>query len=114
MIIFAFFPALCDSDETSVVSQELLSNRMQRMEEKLDAILKHLDINGEKTADWGEGTKSSSSLNQVDDNRRSNNETQQKLPNSWFMWAIFMHEAWLFMQHANVLLNPYLQRLDRK
>ena len=31
----------------------------------------------------------------------------------WGLWLLFVHEAWLFMQHANVLLNPYLQRLDR-
>jgi hypothetical protein len=117
MIILVFSPALCVSDDISAVSQEILSKRMQRMEEKLDAILKHLDIHSndlEATADRSKGLKSASSLKSVDNERRySKNETHE-VPNNWFMWAIFMHEAWLFMQHANVLLNPYLQRLDRK
>ncbi|KAJ1488716.1 hypothetical protein T484DRAFT_1782529 [Baffinella frigidus] len=33
---------------------------------------------------------------------------------SMLLTVVFIHEVWLFMQHANVLLNPYLQRLDRK
>ena len=33
---------------------------------------------------------------------------------SLLLTALFIHEVWLFMQHANVLLNPYLQRLDRQ
>ena len=27
----------------------------------------------------------------------------------WGLWALVVHEVWVFMQHANVLLNPYLQ-----
>ena len=27
----------------------------------------------------------------------------------WVLWLLFAHETWVFMQHANVLLNPYLQ-----
>jgi hypothetical protein len=30
----------------------------------------------------------------------------------WLL-ILFIHEAWLLFQHANVLCNPYLQRLDR-
>ena len=29
------------------------------------------------------------------------------------LWALLVHEVWVLMQHGNVLLNPYLQRLDR-
>eukprot|EP00904_Undaria_pinnatifida_P009355 jgi/Undpi1/554/HiC_scaffold_10.g04018.m1 len=32
---------------------------------------------------------------------------------AWLVVATFVHEAWLFLQHANVLLNPLCQRLDR-
>ena len=31
----------------------------------------------------------------------------------WALWALVVHEVWVLMQHGNVLLNPYLQRLDR-
>ena len=31
----------------------------------------------------------------------------------WWLTLLLIHEAWLLMQHANVLCNPYLQRLDR-
>jgi hypothetical protein len=31
----------------------------------------------------------------------------------WVLWALVVHEVWVLMQHGNVLLNPYLQRLDR-
>ncbi|CAE7610932.1 CER3 [Symbiodinium natans] len=28
--------------------------------------------------------------------------------------VLFLHEAWVMLQHANVLLNPFCQRLDRR
>jgi hypothetical protein len=31
----------------------------------------------------------------------------------WALWALVVPEVWVLMQHGNVLLNPYLQRLDR-
>ena len=99
-----------DSDE--------LSNRIQRLEDKLDAILKHLRIDQDATdkiiARGKESAQASPQLGiQKKSNVLSNSELDQ-MPNNWFVWALFVHEAWLFMQHANVLLNPYLQRLDRK
>lgn len=32
---------------------------------------------------------------------------------AWWVVLTFVHEAWLCLQHANVLLNPLCQRLDR-
>lgn len=32
---------------------------------------------------------------------------------AWLVVVTFVHEAWLCLQHANVLLNPLCQRLDR-
>lgn len=32
---------------------------------------------------------------------------------AWLAVATFVHEAWLLLQHANILLNPLCQRLDR-
>ena len=32
---------------------------------------------------------------------------------AWLVVLTFVHEAWLCLQHANVLLNPLCQRLDR-
>ena len=32
----------------------------------------------------------------------------------WWLTILAVHEAWLLMQHANVLCNPFLQRMDRK
>ncbi|CAM9724028.1 unnamed protein product, partial [Choristocarpus tenellus] len=31
----------------------------------------------------------------------------------WLIVGIFIHELWVCLQHANVLLNPFCQRLDR-
>lgn len=31
----------------------------------------------------------------------------------WLVVATFVHEVWLLLQHANILLNPLCQRLDR-
>ena len=30
------------------------------------------------------------------------------------MLALLLHEAWVTLQHGNVLLNPFCQRLDRR
>lgn len=32
---------------------------------------------------------------------------------AWLAVATFVHEVWLLLQHANILLNPCCQRLDR-
>ncbi|CAM9871186.1 unnamed protein product [Ectocarpus fasciculatus] len=32
---------------------------------------------------------------------------------AWLAVATFVHEVWLLLQHANILLNPLCQRLDR-
>lgn len=32
---------------------------------------------------------------------------------AWLVVVTFVHEAWLFLQHANILLNPLCQKLDR-
>ncbi|CAM9355689.1 unnamed protein product [Ectocarpus sp. 6 AP-2014] len=32
---------------------------------------------------------------------------------AWLVVATFVHEVWLLLQHANILLNPLCQRLDR-
>lgn len=32
---------------------------------------------------------------------------------AWFAVGIFVHEVWVLLQHANILLNPLCQRLDR-
>lgn len=32
---------------------------------------------------------------------------------AWMVVATFVHEVWLCLQHANILLNPLCQRLDR-
>lgn len=32
---------------------------------------------------------------------------------AWLVVATFVHEVWLGLQHANILLNPLCQRLDR-
>lgn len=36
---------------------------------------------------------------------------------SWFSWilaVLLLHEYWVYLQHCNVLANPYCQRLDRQ
>ncbi len=40
-------------------------------------------------------------------------ENAREFELSGFVTILFIHEVWVFMQHANVLMNPYLQRLDR-
>ena len=32
----------------------------------------------------------------------------------YFLTTVFLHEYWVFLQHANVFGNPYLQHLDRQ
>ncbi len=32
----------------------------------------------------------------------------------WLAVGTFVHEVWLMLQHANILLNPLCQRLDRR
>lgn len=33
---------------------------------------------------------------------------------AWLAVGTFVHEVWLCLQHANILLNPLCQRLDRR
>jgi hypothetical protein len=32
----------------------------------------------------------------------------------WWITALFLHEYWVYLQHSNVLANPFCQRLDRQ
>jgi hypothetical protein len=116
--VFMGLSVLCSLAEISVVD---LSDRMQRLEDKLDAIINHLSIDKDSIGKINANTKETmrflrNSVTHSDSNRRldTTESVPDQMPNNWFIWALFVHEAWLFMQHANVLLNPYLQRLDRK
>ena len=33
---------------------------------------------------------------------------------SWIWCVLLLHEYWVYLQHSNVLANPYCQRLDRQ
>lgn len=33
---------------------------------------------------------------------------------TWLAVGTFVHEVWLCLQHANILFNPFCQRLDRR
>ncbi len=35
-------------------------------------------------------------------------------PFSWLWCVLLLHEYWVYLQHSNVLANPYCQRLDRQ
>ena len=46
----------------------------------------------------------------------SSNNACDTCPNSWY-WlqsTLLLHEYWVYLQHTNVLANPYCQRLDRQ
>lgn len=32
---------------------------------------------------------------------------------AWFTVGVFVHEVWVLLQHANILVNPLCQKLDR-
>ena len=38
----------------------------------------------------------------------------QKSPWNWLRVCLILHEYWVYLQHWNVLSNPYCQRLDRQ
>jgi hypothetical protein len=33
---------------------------------------------------------------------------------AWIWCVLLLHEYWVYLQHSNVLANPYCQRLDRQ
>lgn len=43
----------------------------------------------------------------------NDNQAAQTSP-GYFLTTIFLHEYWVFLQHANVFGNPHLQHLDRQ
>ena len=94
--------------------------RMQRLEEKMDVILSKLGVVGSNF----QITQNIERALPVSDQIRTRPHLKPlgspiDRPEEFGMvgsaiWLLFIHEAWLFMQHSNVLLNPYLQRLDRQ
>ena len=38
----------------------------------------------------------------------------QSLTLPYIPWILFLHEYWVYLQHSNVLGNPFCQRLDRQ
>lgn len=47
------------------------------------------------------------------DNGRGDRREGKGNGTAWLVVATFAHETWVFLQHANILLNPLCQRLDR-
>ena len=46
--------------------------------------------------------------------RSSTTKNLDSSPFSWIWCVLLLHEYWVYLQHSNVLANPYCQRLDRQ
>jgi hypothetical protein len=66
-------------------------------------IYTHMAIDGEEAVCLEDVVAPSSSTKNLDSS-----------PFSWIWCVLLLHEYWVYLQHSNVLANPYCQRLDRQ
>jgi hypothetical protein len=94
--------------------------RLDRLEAKLDTLVNVVSLIAKKIDPQLSPTLQTSNQKQrayqheakpTADHRKQDKATEQS--GGSLLLILFIHEAWLLFQHANVLCNPYLQRLDR-
>ena len=56
----------------------------------------------------------STSMDANNDNNNNNSVTNILLLLPWLPTLLLIHEYWIYLQHVNLLANPYCQRLDRQ
>ena len=87
------------------VQQDLVSGQLTAIAQRLEAATKALD-----------DIAASLSLEEEYYDHITDPTATQSLVDGrvdWFFILLLLHEMWIMLQHANILLNPLCQRLDR-
>lgn len=63
---------------------------------------------------WMFGIYSPSHEYDIDPQQLSAVSSSSSSSSSWLWSILLLHEYWVYLQHCNVLANPYCQRLDRQ
>ncbi|EKX44111.1 hypothetical protein GUITHDRAFT_163647 [Guillardia theta CCMP2712] len=111
-LLCACLPADARRSEVQV-EESLAMQRIDALEAKVDALNENFKHLASVIASVDHGRHDLPHLEQLNHDNSQHRAARAGQKNT-FTWILFAHEVWIFMQHANVLLNPYLQRLDRK